>query len=102
MQNIIENNTSHFLLKFIYLAQAISGYQQNEMEGWSVWHSLSNLQTLSKHKCALGVGLKIKIISLFSLFLLLFIGLIALFGTIYRLYCTIWINFYFYLQYFQQ
>ena len=36
-------------------------------------------------KCAFGLGLKIKIISLFSLFLLLFIGPIAFFGTIYGL-----------------
>ena len=34
------------------------------------------------------------------LFLLLFMGLIALFGTIYGSYCTISANFY--LQYFQQ
>ena len=33
-------------------------------------------------KCAFGLGLKIKIILLFSLFLLLFMGLTALFGTI--------------------
>ena len=32
----------------------------------------------------------------------LFMGLTALFGTIYRFYCTILANFYLYLQYFQQ
>ena len=52
--------------------------------------------------CVFGLGLKIKIIALFSLFLLLFIGSTALFGTIHRSYCTISINFYLYLQYFQQ
>ena len=36
-----------------------------------------------------------KIISPFSLFLLLYMSFIALFGTIYRSYCTILINFYF-------
>ena len=41
-----------------------------------------------------------KIILLFSLFLLLFMGTIALFGTIYELYFTISTNFYLYLQYF--
>ena len=39
---------------------------------------------------------------LFSLFLVLFISFTVLFGTIYRSHCTISINFYFYLQYFQQ
>jgi len=48
-----------------------------------------------------GWRLKIKIISLFNLFLLLFMGSIALFGTIYKPHYTISTNFYFYLQYFQ-
>ena len=52
-------------------------------------------------KCAFGNRLKIKIILLFSLFLLLFMGSTTIFGTIHGLYCTISINFYFYLQYFQ-
>ena len=43
-----------------------------------------------------------KIILLFSLFLLLFMGTIALFGTIYEFYYIISTNFYLYLQYFQQ
>ena len=51
-------------------------------------------------KCAFGLGLKIKIISLFSLFLLLFIGPVAFFGTIHGPHCTISTNFYLYLQYF--
>ena len=42
-----------------------------------------------------------QLILLFSLFLLLFMSLIAFFGTIHGPYCTILINFYLYLQYFQ-
>ena len=53
-------------------------------------------------KCAFGLELKRKIISLFSLFLLLFMGLTTLFDTIHGVHCTISTNFYFYLQYFQQ
>ena len=45
-------------------------------------------------KCVFGLQWKIKIISLFNLFLLLFMSPIALFGTIHRLYCTISTNFY--------
>ena len=52
------------------------------------------------YRCAFGLRWKMKIISLFSLFLLLFMGLIALFSTIHRLHCTISINFYLYLSYF--
>ena len=44
----------------------------------------------------------LKFILLFSLFLLLFMGLTALFGTIYGFHCIISTNFYLYLQYFQQ
>ena len=44
-----------------------------------------------------GLGLKIKIISLFSLFLLLFINPNAIFGTIHRPQYTILTKFYFYL-----
>jgi len=43
-----------------------------------------------------------KIILLFSLFLQLFMDLIALFANIHGLHCTISANFYFYLQYFYQ
>ena len=43
-----------------------------------------------------------KIISLFNLFLQLFMGSTALFGIIYRPQRIISINFYLYLQYFQQ
>ena len=46
--------------------------------------------------------LKSQLILLFSLFLLLFMGLTALFGTIHGSHCTISTNFYLYLQYFQQ
>ena len=42
------------------------------------------------------------LILLFSLFLLLFMSSITLFGTIYGSHCIISTNFYFYLQYFQQ
>ena len=49
---------------------------------------------VQKHtKCAFGLELKIKIISLFSLFLLLFIGPTALFGTIHGFHCTISLTF---------
>ena len=50
---------------------------------------------------AFGFKLKSQFILLFSLFLLLFICPIALFGTIHESYCTIFTNFYIYLQYFQ-
>ena len=53
-------------------------------------------------KCAFGMDYFGQLILLFSLFLLLFIGLIALFGTIHGFHCTISANFYLYLQYFQQ
>ena len=53
-------------------------------------------------KCVFGSKLKSQLILLFSLFLLLFMGLIALFDTIYESHCTISVNFYLYLQYFQQ
>jgi len=49
-----------------------------------------------------GLELKIKIISLFSLFLLLFMNPTTLFGTINGLHCTISTNFCHYIQYFQQ
>ena len=42
-----------------------------------------------------------QLILLFSLFLLLFMGPIVLFGTIHRSHCIISANFYLYLQYFQ-
>ena len=45
----------------------------------------------------LGSSLKNQFILLFSLFFLLFMRLIVLFGTIYWSNCTILINFYFYL-----
>ena len=46
--------------------------------------------------------IKSQLILLFSLFLLLFMGPIALFGTIHEFHYTILVNFYLYLQYFQQ
>ena len=52
--------------------------------------------------CQFGKNYFYQLILLFNLFLLLFIGLTALFDTIYVCYCTILVNFYFYLQDFQQ
>ena len=52
-------------------------------------------------KDVFGFKLKNQLILLFSLFLLLFMGSITLFGIIYASH-TIWTNFYLYLQYFQQ
>ena len=52
--------------------------------------------------CAFGMDEICQLILLFSLFLLLFMDLIAFFDTIYEFYCTISVNFYLYLQYFQQ
>ena len=46
--------------------------------------------------------LKSQLILLFNLFFLLFMGLIALFGTIHGFHYTILVNFYLYLLYFQQ
>ena len=46
--------------------------------------------------------IKIKIILLFSLFLLLFIDLTTHFDISHKPHCTISTNFYIYLQYFQQ
>ena len=45
-----------------------------------------------------GFKLKSRLILLFSLFLLLFMGLTALFGTIYESHCIISANFYIYLH----
>ena len=53
-------------------------------------------------KCVFGKNYFSQFILQFSLFLLLFIGLTVLFGTIYESYYTISANFYIYLQYFQQ
>ena len=58
---------------------------------------LSLLKGFVNTKHAFGLKWKIKIILLFSLFLLLFMGPTALFGTIYELHYTISINFYLYL-----
>ena len=52
--------------------------------------------------CAFGSKIKSQLILLFSLFLLLFMGLIALFGTIYGSHYTISANSSLYLRYFQQ
>ena len=54
------------------------------------------------NKCPFGKNYFWQLILLFNLFLLLFMSPTALFGTIYGSYYTISINFYFYLQYFQQ
>ena len=52
-------------------------------------------------KYALNSKLKSQFILLFSLFLLLFMGSAVLFDIIHKSYCTISVNFYLYLQYFQ-
>ena len=44
------------------------------------------------NRCAFGIGLKSQLFLLFSLFLLLFINPIVLFGIIHRFYCTISLN----------
>ena len=49
-----------------------------------------------------GSKLKCRLILLFSLFFLLFMGSIALFVTIHEFQCTVSTNFYLYLLYFQQ
>ena len=61
---------------------------------------LAAIQTYTKW--VFGKKYFCQFILLFSLFLLLFIGSIILFGTIYGFHCTILVNFYLYLQYFQQ
>ena len=53
-------------------------------------------------KCAYGMDEICYLILLFSLFLLLFMSPTTLFGTIHESQCTISVNFYLYLQYFQQ
>ena len=52
--------------------------------------------------CPFGKDYFCQLILLFSLFLLLFMGLTALFGTIHGSHYTILANYYIYLQYFQQ
>jgi len=54
------------------------------------------------YECTFGKNYFCQLILLFSLFLLLFIGPIVFFGTIHRSHSTISVNFYLYLQYFQQ
>ena len=51
--------------------------------------------------CVFSFSLKNQFILLFNLFLLLFMGFIVHFDTIYESHCIISVNFYFYLQYFQ-
>jgi len=53
-------------------------------------------------KCVFRKSYFCQLILLFNLFLLLFMSFTVLFGTIYGSYYTISINFYLYLQYFQQ
>ena len=56
----------------------------------------------TKLLCMFGKNYFCQLILLFSLFLLLFMDSVAIFGTIYESHHTISVNFYFYLQYFQQ
>ena len=72
--------------------------KKNEMWRCKRKHSFNPIQTGTK--CAFDSKLKSQFILLFNLFLLLFIGPIVLFGTIYESHCTISANFYLYLQYF--
>ena len=58
---------------------------------FSVFSKINCIQTDPKR--VFGLEWKMKIISLFNLFLLLFIGLTALFGTIYESHYTISTNF---------
>ena len=53
-------------------------------------------------QCPFGKNYFCQLILLFSLFLLLFIGLMTLFGTIHKSHYIISANFYFYLQYFHK
>ena len=53
-------------------------------------------------QCAFGMDYFCQLILLLSLFLLLFMSLTAPFGIIHGSHCTILVNFYFYLQYFQE
>ena len=69
-------------------------YESGTIEVWYLYLYKVIFLTI---KCAFGLGLKIKIISLFSLFLLLFMSLTALFDTIHGYYYTISTNFYIYL-----
>ena len=83
----------------------------NQDQWWSALHDpkLKNMETQSREhadtrsnswvglKCAFGFKLKSQIILLFSLFLLLFMGFTALFGTTHRSHCTFSVNFYIYL-----
>ena len=66
---------------------------------YSTFSKISGIQT--HLQCAFGQRLKIKIISLFSLYLLLFMSLTTLFDTIHKHYYTISTNLYLYLHYFQ-
>ena len=52
-------------------------------------------------KCTFGNTYFCQLILLFNLFLLLFMGLTALFDTIHGLHYTFLTNFYLYLQYFK-
>ena len=56
----------------------------------------------NSHLVCVWLSLKSQLILLFSLFLLLFMDSIALFGTIHEFHCTILANFYLYLLYVQQ
>ena len=57
---------------------------------------------MDNSKVEFDISLKNQLILLFSLFLLLFMGITAHFGIIHESYSTISANFYLYLQYFQQ
>ena len=62
-----------------------------------VWYLCLYIVIFLTIKCAFDLGLKIKIISLFSLFLLLFMSPTTLSDTIHEYYYTISTNLYIYL-----
>ena len=59
---------------------------------WIAWTERYR-QSFEATEVAFGIGLRNQLFLLFNLFLLLFMVPIALFGTIYRSYCTISVTF---------
>ena len=64
----------------------------NKAKPLSHLHNFQN--DMVRRSVQFELELKMKIVFIFSLFVLLFIGLIIFFGIIYKIYCTISINFY--------
>ena len=59
---------------------------------WIAWTERYR-QSFEATEVAFGIGLRNQLFLLFNLFLLLFMGPIALFGTIHESYCTILVTF---------